>query len=69
VDRRRLASDEVVAGAVRQATAELGESGRVLLRPSGTENLIRVMVEAEDKETADRIASGLVAIVQERLGL
>ena len=69
VDRRLLASDEVVAGAVRQATAELGESGRVLLRPSGTENLIRVMVEAEDKETADRIASGLVAIVQERLGL
>jgi phosphoglucosamine mutase len=69
VDRQRLASDEVVAAAVAHATAELGDGGRVLLRPSGTENLIRVMVEAEDQATADRLASELVAVVQERLGL
>jgi phosphoglucosamine mutase len=69
VDRARLASDDVVHAAVAHATAELGDSGRVLLRPSGTEALIRVMVEASDKETAERHVSDLVAIVQERLAL
>jgi phosphoglucosamine mutase len=67
VDRARLASDEVVAAAVASAEAELGERGRVLLRPSGTEALIRVMVEAADKETAERLVDHLVAVVRERL--
>ena len=51
------------------AEAELGDTGRVLLRPSGTEPLVRVMVEAADQATADRIAHSLADVVRERLGL
>ena len=50
---RRVAD---VLAAVAQAEAELGDSGRVLLRPSGTEPLVRVMVEAGTDESAQAIA-------------
>jgi phosphoglucosamine mutase len=43
--------------------AELGASGRVLLRPSGTEQLVRVMVEAPTQEQADATAQRLAAVV------
>ena len=56
------ASDEVAA-AVDRCVAELGDDGRVLLRPSGTEQLVRVMVEAPTQEQADAIAQRLAAIV------
>ena len=46
------------------AEAELGETGRVLLRPSGTEALVRVMVEAENSSDAQRIAEELVQAVE-----
>lgn len=68
VDRSALKGDEVVASAVAEAEAELGDSGRVLLRPSGTEQLVRVMVEAASQDDADRIAHSLAAVVRERLG-
>ena len=48
---------------------ELGDTGRVLLRPSGTEALIRVMVEASDETTASRVAESLATLVKERLGI
>ncbi|MBG6213109.1 MAG: phosphoglucosamine mutase [Cryobacterium sp.] len=67
VDHRALGSDEVIADAIRDAEAELGETGRVLLRPSGTEPMVRVMVEAADQPTADRLAHRLAAVVLERL--
>jgi phosphoglucosamine mutase len=69
VDRSRLASDDAVQAAVHSVAQALGDSGRVLLRPSGTEALIRVMVEASDEETAHRLADELVAVVTERLAL
>jgi phosphoglucosamine mutase len=69
VDRTALAGDEGVAAAVRDAEAELGDSGRVLLRPSGTEQLVRVMVEAASQPDADRIAHGLAEVVRERLAV
>ncbi|RLP77240.1 phosphoglucosamine mutase [Mycetocola tolaasinivorans] len=69
VDRDRLDSDEVLASAVADAEAELGESGRVLLRPSGTEPLVRVMVEAADQHTADTLAHRLADIVRDRLAI
>ncbi|MHA7208947.1 phosphoglucosamine mutase [Arthrobacter sp. MDT1-65] len=69
VDRTAANSDEGVQDAVREAEASLGETGRVLLRPSGTEPVVRVMVEATDIGTAQRIAEELAATVQERLSL
>ncbi|MFE1665400.1 phosphoglucosamine mutase [Microbacterium sp. P02] len=68
VDRTRVA-DPVVAEAVAAATASLGDTGRVLLRASGTEPLVRVMVEAADEAAAHRYAEGLAEVVRERLAL
>ncbi|WP_157157160.1 phosphoglucosamine mutase [Diaminobutyricimonas sp. LJ205] len=69
VNHHGLGADESVAQAVAEASAELGDTGRVLLRPSGTEPMVRVMVEATEQSTADRIANGLADVVRERLSL
>jgi phosphoglucosamine mutase len=69
VDRTRTASDDVVRAAVARAEADLGETGRVLLRPSGTEPLVRVMVEASTPALARQVADSLADVVRERLGL
>jgi phosphoglucosamine mutase len=61
--------DEAVAAAVAAAEAELGETGRVLLRPSGTEPVVRVMVEAADQDTAQDIAGRLAQVVRTELAL
>ena len=52
-----------VRAAIAEAEEELGESGRVLLRPSGTEELFRVMVEAAEQEQARKVAGRLAAVV------
>jgi len=67
VDHHALAADPEISQAVTSATTELGDSGRVLLRPSGTEPMVRVMVEAEHQDVADRIAHRLADVVRERL--
>ncbi len=69
VDHHGLGADGVIADAVKAAEAELEGTGRVLLRPSGTEPMVRVMVEAADEHTADRIAAELEAVVRDRLAL
>jgi phosphoglucosamine mutase len=68
-DRARVHTDRVLGEAVAKARAELGDGGRVLLRPSGTEPLIRVMVEATTAGEAQRRADELAAVVRERLTL
>jgi phosphoglucosamine mutase len=69
VNHHGLAEDAVIAKAVADASSSLGDSGRVLLRPSGTEPMVRVMVEAEDKATADMIAAELADVVRAQLVL
>ncbi|MDQ0893202.1 phosphoglucosamine mutase [Agromyces ramosus] len=67
VDHHALHDDAEISAAVATAEAELGDSGRVLLRPSGTEPMVRVMVEAADQESAERHAATLAGVVRERL--
>jgi len=69
VDKARTDEDAVLAAAVAEAEAELGESGRVLLRPSGTEPLVRVMVEARSAPQAQEIADRLAEVVKKQLAL
>ncbi len=69
VDRARTHADEVLAAAVAEAEAGLGGTGRVLLRPSGTEALVRVMVEAATADQARAVAERLADVVRERLAL
>ncbi|HJR39200.1 MAG TPA: phosphoglucosamine mutase [Nocardioidaceae bacterium] len=69
VDKGRADDDAVLAAAVAEAEAELGESGRVLLRPSGTEPLVRVMVEAATAEHAQSVADRLAGVVRAQLAL
>ncbi len=66
--RERLDEAEGVWEVVREAEAELGERGRVLVRASGTEPLVRVMVEAASQEEAARYACAIAAVVAEDLG-
>jgi phosphoglucosamine mutase len=68
VDRTRV-DDEALLAAVAEAEEELGDTGRVLLRPSGTEPLVRVMVEAETADHASAVAGRLADVVRERLAL
>jgi phosphoglucosamine mutase len=69
VDRTALDGHSVIAAAVAEAEAELGRTGRVLLRASGTEPMIRVMVEAADEATAQAVAERLVGVVREQLAV
>jgi phosphoglucosamine mutase len=57
-----------VRSAVALWQAKLGSDGRVLLRPSGTEPLVRVMVEASEEPVAQTVAAELVAVVENALG-
>jgi phosphoglucosamine mutase len=67
--RREPDVAEKLADAVAAAEAELGDQGRVLVRPSGTEPLVRVMVEHLDAAVADRVCDELVGIAVERVGV
>ncbi len=69
VDRGGLATSQAVTEAVTSAESEMGSTGRVLLRPSGTEPVIRVMVEAPTEAQAARIAAELAAVVSSDLAV
>ncbi|MFD8910081.1 phosphoglucosamine mutase [Streptomyces sp. NPDC059575] len=68
VDKSRVQTSADLAAAVGEAERELGETGRVLLRPSGTEPLVRVMVEAADIDQARSVAGRLADAVKSALG-
>jgi phosphoglucosamine mutase len=67
-DRSALAHARAVDAAVETAAAQLSGRGRVLVRPSGTEPLVRVMVEAPTDGEAEEVCSRLVALVERELG-
>ncbi|HZL81563.1 MAG TPA: phosphoglucosamine mutase [Demequina sp.] len=69
VDRSRVHTDAELGKELESVRTELGDSGRVLLRASGTEPLIRVMVEAATPEAAQQHADRLAAVVAVRLSL
>jgi phosphoglucosamine mutase len=62
-DKATAAAAPSVQKAVDEAEAELGDTGRILLRPSGTEPMIRVMVEAAEEDVAHRVATRVAAAV------
>ena len=63
-DKHALDGNEAVVSAVTAAEAELGDDGRVLIRPSGTEPVVRVMVEAASAEDAQRHARAIATVVE-----
>jgi len=67
VAKEKLDSSTVIKAAVTKHEAELGDAGRILLRASGTEPLVRVMVEAQSDNIAKEIAEKLAAVVKEEL--
>jgi phosphoglucosamine mutase len=69
VDKSKVDSDPELKKAVSEAEAELGENGRVLLRASGTEPLVRVMVEAKDAGSAQSWAERIARVVEKQLKL
>ena len=69
VAKEKLASNQIIAKAVSDTQKRLEDKGRVLLRASGTEALIRVMIEAEDLSLAQELASELATLVKSELSL
>jgi phosphoglucosamine mutase len=69
VDKNGFEENLAVAQALAEAEADLGDSGRVLLRPSGTELVIRVMVEAQTDVHAQEVADKLASVVKTSLAL
>lgn len=67
VAKERLSTSTVIAAAVKAAEDELGSNGRVLLRASGTEPLVRVMVEAQSDAVAQSVATKLAQVVETEL--
>ena len=69
VDKKAAATNKRIQEAVAHEEQLLGDSGRVLLRPSGTEPLVRVMAEAATQAYADEVCTRLAKIVAEELAL
>jgi len=67
VDKTKVGASPELAEAVTEAEKELGDGGRVLIRPSGTEPMVRVMVEAPTQEQAQRVADRLAEVVRTAL--
>jgi phosphoglucosamine mutase len=69
VDKSKLNSNQVLLDLVVEIETELGDTGRVLLRPSGTEALVRVMVEAQSEQIAKAAAERIVDVVKAELSI
>ncbi len=67
VDRSKLHSSDAITAFVKLKSDSLGDSGRILVRPSGTEALVRVMVEAQSAEIAEEVATEIASLVRSEL--
>lgn len=67
-DKSLYAGNSAIAGAVEEVEQELGDNGRVLVRPSGTESLIRVMAEGPEKDQIEDYVARIVNVVKQQLG-
>ncbi|WP_404450919.1 phosphoglucosamine mutase [Virgibacillus necropolis] len=68
-DKKNALTNPKILEAIDQVEEEMGGQGRVLVRPSGTEPLVRVMVEASTKEDCERYADRVVAVIDDLLGM
>ncbi|NDD00118.1 phosphoglucosamine mutase, partial [bacterium] len=68
VAKRVDAIDQMFKGEIETAQKSLGDSGRVLVRASGTEPMVRVMVESQQQSTAEKVAATLADAISARLG-
>ena len=68
-DKNAVTDNERVAKVIAEVEKEMAGNGRVLVRPSGTEPLVRVMVEAPTEEDCERHVERIVAVVEEEMGL
>jgi phosphoglucosamine mutase len=64
--KERWKNDEAISGLIKAGTEELGDKGRILVRESGTEPLIRVMAEGKDFKQINRIVGEITAMIQEK---
>ncbi|MGA0902325.1 MAG: phosphoglucosamine mutase, partial [Candidatus Nanopelagicaceae bacterium] len=69
VSKDRLESNEKIRNRIGEIERSLGTTGRVLLRASGTEPVIRVMVEAAEQKSADEFANSLAELVKSELSI
>jgi len=69
VDMKELESAGAVWAAIDAEEAQLGDAGRILVRPSGTEPVVRVMVEAPSSQLCDDVCDRIVAVVEQTLGI
>jgi phosphoglucosamine mutase len=67
--RDGLSAEPAIVAAAERAELELGDSGRLLLRPSGTEPLVRVMVEGQDHDLVERVANEVAQVVRDVAGI
>lgn len=65
--RVRFADDKEIKNAIASAEEELGDTGRVLVRVSGTEPLVRVMLEGKDQQKIRELGESIAEVVRERL--
>lgn len=69
VDKTRLAGNAAIDTAIREVEAELGDNGRVLVRPSGTESLVRVMAEGPEKSLVESFVNRIADVIRRELAL
>ena len=65
-NKAQARADEAVQAAVQTVQEKLGDTGRILLRESGTEPLIRVMVEAESKSLCEKYVDGVIDVIKQQ---